>query len=161
MVPTIHTPNWECKSGTARHHVTPCKHSHPSACRNPQNTTQKTRGTTPRNTPPGHNSRTDRPRHHHVTDSHGRIDRQRHRRPRPYSQPHTTARVYHTQPHDTPTHTPHPPREGYPRARRRAAATLALPLDAIWGYYGKTVRFCGECCSFTFSSLQRLPQRLL
>ena len=71
------------KSGMARHHVTHCKHSHPSACRNPQNTTQKTRGTTPRNTPPGHNSRTDRPRHHHVTDSHGRIDRQRHRRPRP------------------------------------------------------------------------------
>ena len=34
----------------------------------------KPRGTTPRNTPPRHNSQTDRPRHHHVTDSHGRTD---------------------------------------------------------------------------------------
>lgn len=114
---------------------------------------------------------------HHVTDSHGRIDRQRHRRPRPrhthtqatriaasqtrpYSQPHTTARIPRATLRHADTYTP-PPREGHPRARRGAAATLALTLDAIWGYYGKTVRFCGECCSFTFSSLQRLPQRLL
>lgn len=79
---------------------------------------------------------------------------------RPYSQPHTTARIPRATLRHADTYTP-PPREGYPRARRGAAATLALPLDAIWGYYGKTVRFCGECCSFTFSSLQRLPQRLL
>lgn len=112
-----------------------------------------------------------------MTDSHGRIDRQRHRRPRPrhthtqstriaasqtrpYSQPHTTARIPRATLRHADTYTP-PPREGYPRARRGAAATLALTLDAIWGYYGKTVRFCGECCSFTFSSLQRLLQRLL
>lgn len=114
---------------------------------------------------------------HHVTDSHGRIDRQRHRRPRPrhthtqttriaasqtrpYSQPHTTAHIPRATLRHADTYTP-PPREGYPRARRGAAATLALTLDAIWGYYGKTVLFCGECCSFTFSSLQRLLQRLL
>lgn len=100
----------------------------PLGVSNPQNTTQKTRGTTPRNTPPGHNSRTDRPRHHHVTDSHGRIDRQRHRRPRPYSQPHTT-------PRHADTYTP-PPKGRVPTGKTQgrcdSSSSAGCDLGLLW-----------------------------
>lgn len=144
------------------HHVPDSQHGHATAT--PHGHTRPHAATSP---PRDGLTRTDRqataqtattsPRSRHTHTQATRIAASQ---TRPYSQPHTTARIPRATLRHADTYTP-PPREGYPRARRGAAATLALTLDAIWGYYGKTVRFCGECCSFTFSSLQRLPQRLL